>query len=175
MCENTNKYDWMHILDRQTYAQRDGSSKRVTPLEILKFIGIIIYMGMAEVLRLHLYWKTTGIFRGPLPPNIMPRKRFSALLVFLHVSDPEDFGAAASVGKTWKVYWLLKHINQRSARFFQPRRDLSVDERMVKSKARSGIRQYIRDKSDEVGIQTLGGGRLKNRVHSSISCVHWQA
>lgn len=153
LCENTNKYAWMHILDRQTYARRDGSWEKVTPLEMLQFIGILIYMGMVEVPRLHLYWKTTGIFRGLLPPNIMPRKRFSALLAFLHVSDPEDCGAAASVGKTWKVYWLLKHINEKSASFFQPRRDLSVDERMVKSKARSGIRQYIRDKVTKWGYK----------------------
>lgn len=83
----------------------------------------------------------------------MPRDRFFALLSFLSVGDPEDLAAAASDGKTWRVSWLLRHINQESVNFFQPQRDLSVDERMVKSKARSGIRQYIRDKVTKFGYK----------------------
>ncbi|KAH6944419.1 hypothetical protein HPB50_003020 [Hyalomma asiaticum] len=75
----------------------------------------------------------------------MSRRRFVALLAMLHISDPEmNNGAAAQ--KLDKVSWLIQHINDCSAKFFQPSRELSVDERMVKSKARSGIRQYIRDK-----------------------------
>ncbi|KAH8028947.1 hypothetical protein HPB51_020874 [Rhipicephalus microplus] len=37
-------------------------------------------------------------------------------------------------------------MNEHSTKFFQPRKSLSVDGRMVNSKARSGIRQYIKDK-----------------------------
>ncbi|XP_072145227.1 piggyBac transposable element-derived protein 4-like [Dermacentor andersoni] len=143
----------MHILDRPTYSRRDGSWEEVTPLEMLRLIGIIIYMGVVEVPRLHLYWRSTGIFSNLLPRNIMPRDRFFALLSFLSVGDPEDLAAAASVGKTWRVSWLLDHINQESANLFQPQRDLAVDERMVKSKARSGIRQYIRDKVTKFGYK----------------------
>lgn len=153
VCENTNKYAWMHILGKQTYSRRDGSWEEVTPLEMLRLIGLIIYMGLVEVPRLHLYWRTTGTFSGLLPPNIMRRDRFFALLAFLSVGDPEDAAAAASDGKTWRVSWLLRHINQQSVNFFQPQRDLSVDERMVKSKARSGIRQYIRDKVTKFGYK----------------------
>ncbi|KAH8027362.1 hypothetical protein HPB51_004714 [Rhipicephalus microplus] len=35
VCENTNKYVWMHILGKQTYSRRDGSWEEVTPLEML--------------------------------------------------------------------------------------------------------------------------------------------
>lgn len=82
LCDNTNKYAWMHILDRQTYAQRDGSWEEVMPLEVLRFIGIILYMGVVDVPRLHMYWRTTGIFSGLLAPNIMKLDRFFALLAF---------------------------------------------------------------------------------------------
>lgn len=153
LCDNTNKYAWMNILDKPTYARRDGSWEEVTPLEMMRFIAIIIYMGIVEVPRLHLYWSTGSIYSGLLPSKIMPRNRFVALLAFLHVSDPDDFASEATVGKIWKVSWLLKHINQTSANFFQPKRDLSVDERMVKSKGRSGMRQYIRDKVTKWGYK----------------------
>ncbi|KAH8010033.1 hypothetical protein HPB51_024383 [Rhipicephalus microplus] len=71
VCENTNKYAWMHILEKQTYSRRDGSWEEVTPLKMLRLIGLIIYMGLVEVPRLHLYWRTTGTFSDLLPPNIM--------------------------------------------------------------------------------------------------------
>ncbi|KAH8038374.1 hypothetical protein HPB51_001488 [Rhipicephalus microplus] len=153
LCDNTNKYAWMRILDRQTYARRDGSWEEVMPLEMLRFIGLIIYMGVVDVLRLHMYWRTTGIFSSLLPPNIMRRDGFFALLAFLSVGDPEDLAAAASDGKTWRVSWLLRHINLQSQNLFQPQCNLAVDERMVKSKARSGIRQYIRDKVMKFGYK----------------------
>lgn len=153
LCDNTNKYAWMHVLDRQTYARRDGSWEEVMPLEMLRFIGLILYMGVVDVPRLHMYWRTTGIFSGLLPPNIMKWNRFFALLSFLSVGDPEDLAAAASDGKTWRVSWLLRHINLQSRSLFQPQRNLAVDERMVKSKARSGIRQYIRDKVTKFGYK----------------------
>ncbi|XP_077497366.1 uncharacterized protein LOC144107983 [Amblyomma americanum] len=142
LCENTNKYAQMKIWDRQMYARCDGSWEEVTPLEMLKFIAIIIYMGIVEVPQLHLYWDTGSIYSGLLPRSAMSQNRFFALLTFLHIADPDDSTATASMGKTWKVSWLLKHVNQTSVNFFQPKCKLSIDERMVRCKGRSGIRQY---------------------------------
>ncbi|KAH8036522.1 hypothetical protein HPB51_001341 [Rhipicephalus microplus] len=144
ICLNTNKYAWAHILEKPTYSEKDGSWKEVTPEEMMKFIGLLMYMGILELPRLNLYWSTTKMLSGLLPPKVMSRRCFTALLAMLHVSDPETNGATAQ--KLDKVSRLLQHINDCSATFFQPYHEISVDERMVKSKARSGIRQYIRDK-----------------------------
>ncbi|XP_072143614.1 piggyBac transposable element-derived protein 4-like [Dermacentor andersoni] len=151
-CAHTNKYAWMKIFEKPSYAQPDGSWLEVTPPEMLRFIALLMYMGIVQLPRLHLYWNTGTIYGGLLPGKIMSRKRFFSLLAFLHVSDPED-DSAASAGKLRKVLPLLREINEASARFFQPREALSVDERMVKSKARSGIRQYIRDKVTKWGYK----------------------
>lgn len=56
MCESTNKYAWTHIHDKHTYAERDGSWKDVAPDELMKFIGLLIYMGIVQVPRLHLHF-----------------------------------------------------------------------------------------------------------------------
>ncbi|XP_070385975.1 piggyBac transposable element-derived protein 4-like [Dermacentor albipictus] len=145
ICANTNKYAWMHIIEKPTYSEKDGSWKEVTPAEMMRFIALLLYMGVLELPRLHMYWSTAKLFSGLLPPNIMPRRRFTALLAMLHISDPDTSNGAAAQ-KLDKVSWLLEHMNDCSASLFQPYREISVDERMVKSKARSGIRQYIRDK-----------------------------
>ncbi|KAH8040864.1 hypothetical protein HPB51_013034 [Rhipicephalus microplus] len=130
ICQYTNKYAWMKIFETPSYSEADGSWLEVTPPEMLRFIALLIYMGIVQVPRLHMYWNTGSIYGGLLPAQIMSRKRFFSLLAFLHVSDPEV-----------------------SARFFQPREAIAVDERMVKSKARSGIRQYIRDKVTKWGYK----------------------
>lgn len=85
-------------------------------------------MGVVEVPQLHLYSRTTGIFSNLLPPYVMPRDRFFALLSFLSVGDLEDTAAAASVGKTWRVSWLVEHINEHSINLFQLQHDLAVNE-----------------------------------------------
>lgn len=111
----------------------------------MQFIALLLYMGVLEMPWLHLYWSTSKLFSGLLPTNIKWRQHFKALLAMLHISHPET-NNGATAQKLDKVSWLLQYINNCSASLFQPYREISVDERMVKSKARSGIRQYIRDK-----------------------------
>lgn len=86
------KYAWAHILEKPTYSEKDGSWKEVTPEEMVKFIGLPMYMGILELPRLNLYWSTTKLLSGLLPPKVMARQRFTALLATLHVSDPETNG-----------------------------------------------------------------------------------
>ncbi|KAH8026360.1 hypothetical protein HPB51_020344 [Rhipicephalus microplus] len=119
---------------------------------MLRFIALLIYMGIVQVPRLHMHWNTGSIYGGLLRAQIMSRKRFFSLLAFLHISDPED-KSTASAEKLRKVWSLLQHINEVSARFFQPQEAIAVDEKMVKSKARSGIRQYIHDKVTKCGYK----------------------
>lgn len=152
ICENTNKYAWTRILEKPTHSRPDGSWEEVAPSELLKFIGLVIYMGIVKVPRLKLYWNVGSLYSGLLARRIMPRKRFIALLALLQIADLDDPNQQ-SKGKLRYMWWLLEHINQVSAQLFQPNRDLSVDERMVKSKGRSGIRQYLKDKVTKWGYK----------------------
>ncbi|KAH8026429.1 hypothetical protein HPB51_020413 [Rhipicephalus microplus] len=139
LCENSNKYGWTKILEKPTHARPNGSGEEVTPDEMMKFIGLIIYMGIVKVPRLKLYWNKGELYSDLLSRRIMPRRRFIVLLAMLHVADLDD-ASQLSRGKLRFVWWLMEHVNQVSANLFQPNPDLSVDERMVNSKGRSGIR-----------------------------------
>lgn len=110
VCQYTNKYAWMKIFEKPSYAEADGFWLEVTPPEMLRFKALLLYMGIVQVPRLHMYWNTGSIYGGLLPAQIMSRKRFFSLLAFLHVSDPED-QSTASAGKLRKVWPQLQHIN----------------------------------------------------------------
>ena len=45
-----------------------------------------------------------------------------------------------------KVRPMMEHLNDSSQRYFQPDLNISIDERMVKSKGRFPMRQYIKSK-----------------------------
>ena len=62
-------------------------------------------------------------------------------MAFLHVVDP---GTETPGDKLHK---------SRCAKLYQPRQNLAIHEHIVKSRHRSGIRQYIKDKPTKLGIK----------------------
>ncbi|KAH9364775.1 hypothetical protein HPB48_009194 [Haemaphysalis longicornis] len=108
----------------------------------LRFISLLICMGPVQVPRLHLFWSTCEPFGGLTAPTVMPRKCFISFLGFpvRQTTDPR------SDSKLHRTAPLLRHTNTVSMLHFQPGRYLSVDERMVKWKGRSGIRRSLRHK-----------------------------
>ena len=80
----------------------------------------------------------------------MPRVRFSALMAFLHIVDPFNEPAG---NKLHKVETLVQYFKTRCRVLYQPRQHVAIDERMVKSRHQSGIRQYIKDKPTKWGIK----------------------
>lgn len=44
----------MLIFEKPTYSEADESWKEVTPVEMIAFIGLLVYMGIVELLHLHL-------------------------------------------------------------------------------------------------------------------------
>lgn len=76
--------------------------------------------------------------------------RFKALLGMIHVSDPTEL---ANNDKLQKIRPLLDHMASASKAFYQPNAEVTIDERMVKSKGRSGIRQFIANKPVRFGFK----------------------
>lgn len=147
----TNKCAGSHILEKPTHSPSDGSWK-VTPSEMLKFTGPVIYMGIVKVSRLKLYWNVGNLYSGLLPPRIMLCRCFIALLAMLHVADLDNV-SLQSREKLRNMVDLLQKPPYVLTKLFQPHHDLSMDERMVKSKGQSGIRQYIKDKGTKWGYK----------------------
>lgn len=153
ICSHTNSYANEHIIEgtHRSYTQSDGSWKDATPDEINRLIALLIYFGLVKVgTNVDRYWSTKSLFNGLWASAIMPRIRFKALMALLHVVDP---GAENPEDKLGSVETFIEYFKSRCLDLYQPRQQLAIDERMVKSRHRSGIRQYIKDKPTKWGIK----------------------
>ena len=80
----------------------------------------------------------------------MSLDRYNALMAVVHVVDP----AAETPGdKLCKVDTFINYSKSRCLSLYQPRQNVVINEWMVKSRHRSGIRQYIKDKPSKWGIK----------------------
>ena len=105
--------------------------------EILALVGCVIAMGMVKISRTADYWsQDLGL---PFVIRTFPHERFKQLLRVFHLADNLDPHAAAD--RIHKVRHLNNLIIKQSQAAHYPSQQLTVDEAMVGSKGRSGLRQ----------------------------------
>ena len=150
IAKHTNTYAYANILNKPSYAQKDGSWKATTPDEIRKLIALLIYQGMVKCPTFHRYWSTKSLYHGLWAREFLTRDRFKQLMGMLHVVDP---GSENKVDKIRKVSPVIETFRERCRKLFQPFQNVAIDERIVKSKHRSGIRQYIKNKPVKLGLK----------------------
>ena len=147
---HTNAYAWEAVVNKPYYGDSEGAWKETNPEEIERLIAIVMYCGLVTVSSFHRYWSTKTLSHGLWARSIMSRDRFKALMGMLHIVDPSTEDER---DKLRKVRTLLDIFKEKCRALYQPFQHVSVDERMVKSKHRSGIRQYIKDKPTKWGIK----------------------
>ncbi|XP_051534231.1 uncharacterized protein LOC127429313 [Myxocyprinus asiaticus] len=142
ICSFTNLQGWELVLNSPSYSSYQGAWMEVTPDEFYKFLGLLIYMGFSILPDSHRHWGIKSL-QGSWARGFMLRDRYKALLAALHVVDPttED-----NQDRIRKLHYLIEHLKQKCQQLFQPNQNLTIDERMVKSKARSGFKQHMKGK-----------------------------
>lgn len=141
----------MIVLEKLSYGEADVSWKEANPVEMISFIGLLLYIEIVELLRLHLYWDTTNLLLGLFPRKIISRKYFYSLLGMLHVSGP-DTEIHRSRSKLDKVLWLLEHTNECSANFFQLHQAPCVNKRMMKPEGGLVFINTLRRQEDQMWL-----------------------
>ena len=130
--------------DEDVTVDAQGFWSDTTNKEIEEYMVLLIYFGLVKVGgHTHAYWSTKSIYHGLWARKIMSWDRYKALSAFLHVVDPCNENPG---NKLRKVEDFLASFKERCGLLYQPTQKLSVEERMVKSKHRSGMRQYMKDK-----------------------------
>ena len=151
---NSNIYATTKVSQKsycRAYVNKEGSWNETSPAEIEILIALLIYFGLVRVdTRTENYWSTKTIYHGLWARKIMSRDRYKSLMAFLHVVDPTT---EIPGEKLHKIAALLSQFKDRCKILYQPTQNLAVDERVVKSKHRSGMRQYMKDKPTKWGVK----------------------
>ncbi|XP_071372964.1 piggyBac transposable element-derived protein 4-like [Centroberyx affinis] len=149
ICGFSNQQGWELVLNCPSYANRDGGWDEMTPAEFYRFMGLLVYMGFTHLPDVKRYWGTKPL-QGSWSKMFMSRNRFKSLLAALHIVDP---ASEDNQDRLVKLRFLLDHLKQKSTELFQPTQNLAIDERMVKSKGRSGFMDYVKSKPARWGFK----------------------
>lgn len=139
-----------------------GLKFRWTPLtqsDFWIFMSIILFTGLVSVHQRSDYWRKEWPYGFPFPRNRMTRERFEAILYSLHLSNPiEDEENdrkrnTAEYDRLFKIKPLYTEIVSACQAHFQPYQNICIDERMVATKARISMKQYMKGKPTKWGYK----------------------
>lgn len=123
--------------------------------EMWAFIAILLIMSLVRMHKLRDYWSTNPILGHEMVKRIMPRNRFLKILQYFHISNREDEKVKGDpdYNQFQKLEPLASILKLNFQNMFQPYKELSVDEALIKFKGRLGIVQYMPLKPAKRGLK----------------------
>lgn len=117
------------------------------------FIGIIIFSSFNKRKSQRDYWSNDPYLCSDVVKKTMSRKVFEKIKSKLKFSKKSDNN---SNDRGWRVRFLIDQFRKNIQQFGFFRSGLSIDEMMVKSFARTVLKQFIRGKPIRFGIKLWG-------------------
>ena len=148
---NTNNYATETILDSEDMRENWLPTNAE---EIMAFLGVVIFMGIVKLLKVSMYFSADPRIHQVAVASVFSRNRFFQLLKYLHVSSPTAVPAREHPDyKLYRVKPLIDTLSRTFQEMYNPHREQSIDEAMVKYKGRIKFLQYMPMKPCKRGIK----------------------
>ncbi|XP_034712874.1 piggyBac transposable element-derived protein 4 [Etheostoma cragini] len=140
-------------------ADHPQTFEKITMPDMMSYLAMVIYMGLITTPTLNDYWRRSELYTFSFPSSVMSGRRFKAVSRALHISDPDDDDAndlkrgTAGYDRLCKIKPMYDDIKKACMANYHPRQCVAIDERMVASKARNGLRQYMKNKPVKWGYK----------------------
>lgn len=158
IADNTNLYA-EQFFDSPSYDELPVNSRfrkwqATSPNEMKKYVALQIAMGICSKPEIAEYWDKfwlTNVRFG----KVMSRNRFELLSSFIHFNDNSSQIPRGQPGydPLHKVRPLLDITDPLYLAAYAPKRELAIDESMIKFKGRIFFRQYLPAKPTKWGIK----------------------
>ncbi|CAC5398923.1 unnamed protein product [Mytilus coruscus] len=138
---------------RKMQWQKEG---KLTIPEFKGFLAVFFNMGLIRKVSFEEYWnKHSPSQSTPWFRCMFSRNRFQNILKFLHLVDtkklPKRNDPAYKPSQRFKP--LLDFVNRKFLRYYNPHRELAVDESLVGTKGKTSMLQYIPSKRSRFGVK----------------------
>ncbi|KAK1784006.1 hypothetical protein P4O66_004496 [Electrophorus voltai] len=117
----------------------------------------------------------------PFPPSVMTGKLYEAISANLHMSDPaadavnDQLRGQPAYDCLFRLKPFMEQILTACQAYYQPHQNIAVDERMVATKARISMKQYIKDKPTKWGYKLFVLGDSANGYTWNFSVYEGKA
>ncbi|XP_056304129.1 piggyBac transposable element-derived protein 4-like [Danio aesculapii] len=142
------------------YEERKGKLwNLISQSDMKSYVALVIYMGMFRCSSLTDYWSESQHFRLSFPAKIMPYRKFLSISKVLHLSESREDEknilkrGTAAYERLGKIQPLYQVIRESCKTYFHPFQNITIVERMVKSQARTGLKQSLKSRSPNMGFK----------------------
>ena len=85
---HTNPYAWKIIINKKSYANRQGTWIETNNKGVMNFIVLLIYQRLVKANTFTRYWSRKSLYHGLWSRKFMSRDRIKSMLAVLHAVDP---------------------------------------------------------------------------------------
>ncbi|XP_047360348.1 piggyBac transposable element-derived protein 4-like isoform X2 [Vespa velutina] len=145
----TNKY-YSQNCNKRKLDKKNPKFVDVTALELRKWFGLVILMGIVKKARIDDYWSTNPLIDTPIFRKTMSRNRFKQILSFLHFSDNNK--KPDNADRLFKVQFIINYFSKKFKENFNPSQNISIDEGIIPWRGRLNFKVYNPSKITKYGI-----------------------
>ena len=152
MVRETNRcadqYLQTHDISRRS---KSHQWKPTNDVEMLKFLGILIKMGLVQMPKLEHYWSNSQLHGSEIIRSAMARDRFELLLEFWHFPDNNKYHS--NQDRRFRLKPLLDLLKASFRSVYIPGAVVTIDETMIPWRGRLLFKQYVPGKAHKYGVK----------------------